>query len=131
LRKVLPTQNLGDVLDKLTILTRKLYFGMEDAVSEHRYLEQSLAAWGINGKLITNTIRLGMMNTEIWNLEHEMRKDGREEHELSQAELAEDGRRARRIRDINRKRIDYKNKITQLYGKGIGFQECKVNHRSQ
>ena len=118
-----PTMSLGDALDRHTILTRKIYFGMEDAISEHRYLEQSLAAWGIDGKLITNIIRLAMMNFEIWNLEHEIRMKG--EAAFSKEEI---GDRALKIRDLNGKRIHYKNKVNDLVGH---FKEFKVNHRSQ
>lgn len=118
-----PQQNLGDVMDKLTILTRKLYFGLEDAVSEHRYLEKGLSAFGISGKLITNVIRLAQMNFEIWNLEHEIRNGGEDKFTLEEI-----GRRALKIRDLNKKRIEYKNKITELTG--IDHKEVKINHHS-
>ena len=124
-----PVQNLGDVLDKLSILTRKIYFGEESAISEHRYLEQALSYWNINGKVVTNSLRLAQMNIEIWNLENEMRKSGKQAHEMSASELAEAGKRAVKIRDLNRKRIEYKNLLTELSKRG--FKEVKVNHRSQ
>ena len=119
----LPTQTLGDVLDRFTILTRKIYFGMEDAISEHRYLEKGLSSWGVDGKLVTHIVRLAMMNFEIWNLEHEIRHGGEDKFSLEEI-----GRRAVAIRDLNRKRIEYKNKINELAGH---FRECKVRHRSQ
>lgn len=122
-KKEYPTQTLGDVMDRFTILTRKIYFGMEDAISEHRYLEKSMAAWGIEGKLITNIIRLAQMNFEIWNLEHEIRQGGEDKFTLEEI-----GKRAVMIRDLNKKRIDYKNKINTMAGH---FNECKINHRSQ
>jgi len=53
-----PVMGVGEIIDRLSILTRKIYFGEEDAISEHRYLEQGLRYYGINGKLITNTMRL-------------------------------------------------------------------------
>lgn len=118
-----PVTNLGDVIDKHTILTRKIYFGIEDAISEHRYLEKALSYYGLDGKIITNTIRLAMMNFEIWNLENEIRNGG--EDKFSKEEI---GNRAIKIRDLNRKRIHYKNKLNELVGH---FTEFKVNHRSQ
>lgn len=118
-----PIQNLGDVCDRFTILTRKVYFGMEDAISEHRYLEQSFSAFGINGKFMTNFMRLAQMNIEIWNLENEVRRGAFDKN------LEEVGRRALLIRDLNKKRIEYKNHITELYKHG--FKECKINHLSQ
>ena len=117
-----PEYNLGDLIDRLSILTRKIYFGDDTSISEHRYLEKGLKAFGVDGKLITNTIRLAMMNTEIWNLEHEIRMGG--EDKFTHEEI---GKRAIKIRDINRRRVAYKNNITSVYA---GFRETKINHRS-
>jgi hypothetical protein len=117
-----PVYNLGDLIDRLTILTRKIYFGDDTAISEHRHLEKSLKAFGIDGKLVTNTIRIAQANIEIWNLENEIRNGG--EDNLG---LEEVGRRALKIRDINKKRIAYKNNITAI---DRGFPETKINHRS-
>lgn len=119
-----PLYNLGDVMDKLTILTRKIYFGEEEAVSEHRYLEKALEFYGIDGKVVTNVIKLSQMNFEIWNLENEIRRGG--EDKLG---LEEVGRRAIKIRDLNRKRIEYKNKITEIMK--AGFREVKIHHLSR
>lgn len=118
-----PTYNLGDVLDRLSILTRKIYFGDEQSISEHRYLEQGLGAYGVNGKLITNAMRITTINAEIWNLEHEIRNGGE-----AKFGIEEIGRRAIKIRDLNKKRIEYKNLLTSLAK--CGFSEAKVNHRS-
>ena len=119
-----PTYNLGDLIDKLSILTRKIYFGDEDSISEHRYLEHGLKAYGIEGKLITNVMRITTINGEIWNLENEIRNGG--ENKFTAEEI---GHRAIKIRDLNRKRIDYKNKLTELHR--TGFKENKVMHRSE
>ena len=118
-----PMYNLGDVLDKLTILSMKIYFGDEASIAEHRYLERSLAYFGLNGKIITNVIRLTLMNRFIWELENELRKGlfDSDEH------LKEHGRRAIKIRDFNRKRIEYKNIINTV---AKSFKETKVQHRS-
>ena len=117
--------NIGEIVDKLSILSRKIYFGEENAISEHRYLEQLLTSEGLPGKLITNTIRLSMMNVEIWNLEHEMRKVQEGTGKFSMEEI---GRRAVKIRDLNRKRIEYKNIVNDLVGNQ--FRETKINHLS-
>lgn len=123
-----PTLSLGDLIDKLSILSRKVRFGMEDAISEHRYLEKGLYSYGIDGKLVANIIRLAQSNFEIWELEHEIRHGGE-----GKFTLEEIGNRAIRIRDINAKRVEYKNKINALEsrdGKEV-FREVKVNHRSK
>ena len=73
-RKRRPSYNVGDLIDRLSILTRKIYFGEEHAISEHRHIEQQLIKSGLPGKLVTNVIRVTQMNIEIWNLEHELRK---------------------------------------------------------
>jgi len=120
--------NLGDVIDKLSILSMKIYFGDEASIAEHRYLEKSLASYGVQGKVVTQVIRVTLMNRFIWELENEMRKDAREVDEMLLEDLAKDGRRARRIRDFNRKRIEYKNILNEL---SKGFRETKIQHRSQ
>lgn len=119
-----PTYNLGDLIDKLSILTRKIYFNDEDSISEHRYLEKGLHAYGVDGKLITATMRIMQINAEIWNLENEIRNGG--ESKFSKEEI---GTRAIKIRDLNRKRIKYKNQLTELHRNG--FKESKTNHRSE
>ena len=43
----MPKQSLGDVLDKLTTLTRKVYFGEEDAIEELNYLIDGLNSLNI------------------------------------------------------------------------------------
>lgn len=117
--------NVGEVIDKLSILSRKIYFGEENAISEHRHLEKQLDAMGIDGKLVTNTIRITQQNIEIWNLEHEMRKVAEGPGQFTYEEV---GKRAVKIRDLNRKRIEYKNIINDLLGNQ--FRETKVNHLS-
>lgn len=117
-----PEYNLGDLIDRLSILTRKIYFNDDTSISEHRYLEKGLRSFGIDGKLITNVIRLSMMNTEIWNLENDIRKGGEDKFTLEEI-----GKRAIRIRDTNKRRIAYKNNITAI---DKGFREAKINHRS-
>ncbi len=117
-----PIMCVGEILDRLSILTRKIYFGEEDAISEHRYLEQGLEYYGIDGKLITNAMRLTQMNIEIWNLENEMRRDSD-----NKMDIAEVGKRAIAIRDLNKKRVGYKTKLNVAYK---GFPEIKVHHRS-
>ena len=53
-----PTMNLGEVIDRLSILTMKVYFGDEQSISEHRHLTQSLSAYGVNGKVMASALRL-------------------------------------------------------------------------
>lgn len=118
--------SLGDIVDRVTILSRKILFGEEGAYKEHTYLCEGVDALNIKltGALLAAIIRLSQMNFEIWNLENAIRNDT--EDAMSNAEV---GRRAKLIRDYNRKRVDYKNELNRLTGKG--FREFKVRHRSQ
>jgi len=112
---------MGDVIDKMTILTRKTYFGEEFA---HIELDAYIKKLGKLGELLVNTIRLGQINFEIWNLENELRKGGEDKFSLEEI-----GRRAIKIRDFNKKRIQYKNEINRITQ--TGFIEYKIKHRSQ
>lgn len=120
----LPPQSLGDVIDKMTILARKLHFGEEDAYKELDSCIKGLTAVGIPGEFVACVIRLTQMNFEVWNLENEIRRGGEDKFSLEEI-----GRRALKVRDYNRKRIQYKNEINQL--SGLGFREFKTQHRSQ
>jgi len=121
-----PLQSLGDVIDRVTILTRKVFFGEEDAYKELEYLKNSLNGLGFDGKVILAVVRLAQMNFEIWNLENEIRKLG---DPVGKFGLEEIGRRAMLIRDLNKKRIAYKNDLNRLAGDN--FVEFKIKHRSQ
>ena len=118
------TYPLGDLVDKLSILIRKIYFGEESAYPEYNHLVQGLNGMGIDSRLLTATIRLSMINFEIWNLENELRQG--EEKKFS---LREIGKRAISIRNLNRKRVNYKNEISRTTK--YEFKEIKVNHLSQ
>jgi len=124
LPEFMPRQSFGDVVDKMTILSRKIYFGEEDAIEELSYLKGALNLPESKlGDLLVATIRLAQMNFEIWNLENEIRRGDKS---LSVEEV---GLRALKIRDFNRKRVRYKNLINRITG--IGFVEFKIQHRSQ
>jgi hypothetical protein len=120
------SMSLGDVIDRVTILSRKIFFGEEGAYKEYSYLTEGIDKLGIklSGALLAAIIRITQMNIEIWNLENEIRNDT--ENAMDDAEV---GRRAKLIRDYNKKRIDYKNEINRLTE--MGFREFKCRHRSQ
>lgn len=123
-----PGLNFGDVIDRLSILTMKIYFGDEASISEHRHLEQGLRAWNIDGKIVTNVIRLSLMNRLVWEQEHEARKCMKGVDEMTDVELIDQGKINIKVRDFNRKRVEYKNNLNALEK---GFKEAKINHRSQ
>lgn len=118
--------SLGDVVDRITILSRKIFFGEEGAYKEHTYLTEGIDKLGIKltGSLLATIIRINQMNIEIWNLENSIRNDT--EDKMDNAEV---GRRAKLIRDYNKKRIEYKNEVNRITE--MGFREFKTKHRSQ
>ena len=67
--------------------------------------------------------KLKEINGKIWDLESDIRKG--KEQELG---LEEIGRRALKIRDLNKIRVGYKNEMVKKYGEG--FEDIKINHGS-
>lgn len=122
----MPHMSLGEVIDKVSILTRKIRFGEDDAIKEFEYLTEAVSTLdlALTGAMLSAIIRLTQMNFEIWELENELRKGG--DIGFTAKEIR---RRALDIRDINKKRVKYKNEINRL--SEMGFREFKVNHRSQ
>ena len=124
----LPKLSMGDIIDKLTILIRKVYFGEEDAIEELNYLIEHLDSMKIDkfvqrpGKFIVTIIRLAQINFEVWNLENEFRKGGNGMSDIQA------GRMAKSVRMLNAKRVKYKNEINRITG--LGFREFKVKHSS-
>lgn len=77
-----------------------------------------------NVKLRELILDLHEINEQMWDAEHDIRKGL--DADLG---LAEIGRRAIKIRDLNRVRVSVKNKITELVGQPE-FVDCKMNHAS-
>jgi hypothetical protein len=122
----LPILSLGDILDRITILIRKVFRGEEDAYKELEYLKNGLNNLGYNGDIILASLRLAHMNWAIWDLENQIRRLG---DPVAKLGLEEIGKRAMKIRDYNKKRINYKNDLNRL--SGSSFVEFKTEHRAQ
>lgn len=120
----MPKQSLGEVCDKISILALKVFYGEEDAIPELNYLTKGLDMIKWHPDMLVAALRLAEMNTMIWNLENEMRKGGEDKFTIEEI-----GRRAIQIRDLNKKRVLYKNKLNEM--SGLGFREFKIRHRSQ
>lgn len=121
----MPQMSLGDVLDRVSILSLKIYHGEEDAIQEFTYLTETLTNAGIDGALVATMMRLAIMNHMVWVRENEFRKADPNDA-LSSIEVSD---MMVEVRDINKKRVKYKNEINRLTGKG--FREFKIQHRSQ
>lgn len=112
---------IGEIADRYSILLLKLERTDLDITQELMQYRDAIRTYGNINKWVEE---LKTINGRIWDLESDIRKG--KEGELG---LAEVGRRALRIRDINNERVACKNKITAFYGEG--FKEIKHNHASQ
>jgi hypothetical protein len=115
---------IGDAIDRVTILTRKIAFGEEGAYKEHTSLTEAIDKLNIklSGAILAAIIRISYANFEVWNRENSFRRG----EELSAEEVK---RMMIEVRDFNKKRIEAKNEINRLTS--MGFREFKTHHRSQ
>lgn len=116
--------SLGDIIDRLTILSRKIFFGEEGAYMEHTALTKGIDKLDIplTGALLACVIRIAQMNFEVWNRENAFRRG----EDMS----AEDVKKMMiEVRNFNSKRVEYKNEINRLTE--MGWREFKVQHRSR
>ena len=116
--------SLGDAVDRLTILARKIAFGEEGAYKEHTYLSEAIDKLDLkmSGALLASVVRIAYCNFEVWNRENAFRRG----EDMS----AEDVKKMMiEVRNFNSKRIENKNEINRLTE--MGFREFKVQHRSR
>lgn len=116
----------AELLDRFTIVLRKKMFlaNNDEIEKEYETLKELLIRKAFfDVETVELVARLMASNSDVWNLESDIR--GGNEAILG---LAEVGRRALKIREYNKMRVDAKNKITEKFKDG--FREIKVNHRS-
>ena len=115
---------IGDAIDRVTILTRKIAFGEEGAYKEHTYLTEAIDRLDIklSGAALAAIIRIAYANFEVWNRENAFRRG----EDLSAEEVK---KMMIEVRDFNKKRIEAKNELNRMTK--MGFREFKVKHRSQ
>ncbi len=116
--------SLGDAIDRITILARKIQFGEEGAYKEHTYLTEAVSKIDVklSGALLAAIIRLSYMNFEVWNLENQFRRGEDLTSEAVKQMMI-------KVRDFNSKRVEARNEINRLTE--MGFREFKVQHRSR
>lgn len=105
----------SDVADRLSILILKWIHGLN--------VKNELLKYANDFKLTEDFFDLLKKNFEIWQLEAAIRT-GRD----SNISFQEIGRRALKIRDINRERIEIKNRIAMSNNE---FMEEKIDHISK
>ena len=124
----LPHLSFGDVIDQLSIVARKVFFGEEDAIEELNYLIEHLDKMKIDksvkrtGKFIVTIIRLAQVNFEVWERENKFRQGESMPAQKVKQMMIE-------VREFNTKRKKYRNELNRLTQ--WGFREFKVKHRSQ
>lgn len=120
---------IHELCDRLTIVTLKLDRLPESEIDKNELRKQhAYYMEGIdkeNSELMHLLALLKTYNGMIWDLEYDLRKGLDEE-----LGLEEIGRRAIEIRNINRFRVDVKNKISELMNQHE-FKDCKMNHLSE
>ncbi|MBU0958907.1 MAG: hypothetical protein KKB31_03090 [Nanoarchaeota archaeon] len=116
--------SLGDAIDRITILIRKIAFGEDAAYKEFIYLTESIDRLKIplSGSLLAAIIRVAYSNFEVWNRENNFRRGEDMDAEEVKKMMIE-------VRDFNSRRVFNKNEINRLTE--MGFREFKIKHRSR
>lgn len=117
--------SIGEFFDRFTIMIRKAKF--EDTDHYKKRVEEYIKILnenGENGRLLYLLCKLQMLNTDIWNLEGELRQG--KEGILGVREI---GERALKIRDVNKERIETVNELNELFGI-TDRKETKFEHAS-
>jgi len=116
--------SLGDAIDRMTILIRKIQFGEDAAVKECEHLGTSIDKLNIpmSGAILASVIRVAYNNFEVWNRENAFRRGEEMDAEVVKKMMIE-------VRDFNSRRIYNKNEINRLTE--MGFREFKIQHRSR
>ena len=125
-RKKFTTEELtpGEFFDRFTIIIRKALYDPKNYKPRVEKYVKLLSQNGYDGQLIKAICELQMANTDVWNLESEVRRG--QESELGFAEV---GKRALAIREKNKERIEQVNRINQLFGEKR--KESKFDHASE
>lgn len=117
---------ISEILDRYSIAILKKERANADNEIELNDLNLEINNYReINSTLISEYIdKLIEINGKIWDLESDIRKG--KEGELG---LEEVGRRAIQIREFNKIRVGYKNKIVEYFNEG--YKDIKMNHVSE
>lgn len=117
---------LAEVLDRFTIVRLKMErIKTENKKDEYEHYKKVLEDYKKRGMIVKQEWidRLYEANGQIWDLESDIRKG--KEGELGMEEV---GKRAIKIREINKIRISIKNEVVEATGSG--FKDVKMNHAS-
>jgi len=105
------TYTFGELIDKLSIISKKDQFKLEGARQELDNFMTWLNDIGVDAYLILSIIRVTQANNDIWHLEHELRNAKEGDIPLDQV-----GRIAIKVREHNKGRVRYMNELDRLCG---------------
>ena len=116
--------SFAELIDKLSIVSRKEIYGLEGARKELDLMMGWLNDIGIDAYILLAIIRITQANADIWNKEHEIRNASFGEMPLSVV-----GKAAEQVREHNKTRVRYMNELSKAVGDSQ-VQE-KIRHLSE
>lgn len=118
------TYSFAELIDKLSIVSKKDLFNLPGARKELNLIMQWLKDAGIEGYVLLSIIRITQANADIWNKEHEMRN-------AVVGEMPENvvGRIAEQVREFNKGRVRYMNELNSAVGDTQVME--KIRHLSE
>lgn len=118
------TYSFAELIDKLSIVSRKDIYGLPGAREELNTIMKWLNDAGIDAYILLSIIRITQANADIWNKEHAMRN-------AVVGEMPENvvGRIAEQVRDHNKTRVRYMNELNHACGDKQVLE--KVRHLSE
>jgi len=116
--------SIGELVDKLSIVSKKDLYNLPGAHEELNTIMQWLTDEGIEAYVILSIIRISMANSDIWNLEHQLRN-------AVVGDMPENvvGRIAEKVRDHNKTRVRYLNELNHACGDKQVVE--KIRHLSE
>ncbi len=116
--------SFSELVDKLSITSKKDLYSLPGAREELSTILKWLEDAGIDGYTLLSIIRISMANSDIWNLEHQMRN-------AVVGDMPENvvGRIAEKVRDHNKTRVRYMNELNLACGDKQVIE--KIRHLSE
>ena len=118
------TYSFAELIDKLSIISKKDLYNLPGAREELNTIMKWLSDTGIDAYTLLSIIRITQANSDIWNLEHQLRNavvGDFPEHIV--------GRIAEKVRDHNKTRVRYMNELNQAVGDKQVIE--KIRHLSE
>lgn len=118
------TLSFSELVDKLSIVSKKDLFGLPGAKEELSTIMKWLEDVGIDGYTILSIIRITQANAAIWELEHKLRQAVEGSFPRTVA-----GAIAENVREHNKTRVRYMNELNLACGDKQVIE--KVKHLSE